>query len=535
MVDNICLAERIYKSKMLTMWICGFCFYIGCCLNNGNAAEVKELTFISTYDKSEQKALLQLPTKYDSSKKTPLLVWVQGMYTGPEHGLSYIGGEADKRDWFVLTVFMHGKNTGGSTNLGAPSAQQDIIDALNLALDTYPIDKSRIYLACMSMGALPGSLALENNPGRFASAAFMMGIFDLKDWYYEEKSVSGINSSIIKECGGTPQEVPNEYAIRSALKKADVFAKVPVLICHGRQDKCVSPIQSEKMIEEITKSKPSNLEIYWFEGDHSEGVIDKNRILSFLAQNTNQTDINYHNPNYKTLGFDNTRFFSSHAGEDWVKISATGVRECITEINPARTALLLVDLQTGCVNWGNALANYDKTVGESFTARMNQIVLPNVVKMLEFFRKNDMPVVYTRLGESGTFPDMIAPSAERMKSKREFIVSKYSPGAFATSTIDNVLRENGIATLFVAGVDTAACLLCTITAAHDRTYQVVLVEDACVSGRKELHESVITIWNYMGFVRKTEQVINDYPWQSWLNPIMSSSVETRGNAPLKWW
>ena len=241
-----------------------------------------------------------------------------------------------------------------------------------------------------------------------------------------------------------------------------------------------------------------------------------------LASGEEGTGTEDRKPNYRTLGFDNTRFFSPHAGEDWLKISATGRREFIPNINPERTALLLVDLQKGCVAWGDALGSYDKEVGKAFNERMQRVVLPNVEKLIKFFREKEMTIVYLRLGDSDTFPQSIAPDPVRLANRREHIDSKYSPGAFATSSLDNVLCENGIATLITGGVDTAACVLCMITAAHNRTYQVILVDDVCVSRRQELHESVMKIWTYMGFVRVTDQVIQDYPWRSWVYPDKES-------------
>jgi len=32
------------------------------------------------------------------------------------------------------------------------------------------------------------------------------------------------------------------------------------------------------------------------------------------------------------------------------------------------------------------------------------------------------------------------------------------------------------------------------------------------------HDATVKIWAYKGFVRNTEQVINDYPWQNWVDP-----------------
>ena len=238
-------------------------------------------------------------------------------------------------------------------------------------------------------------------------------------------------------------------------------------------------------------------------------------------------------PNYGTMGFDNTRFFSSRAGEDWVTISATGRRSFISDIDPGRTALVIVDLQRGiCNHWGQALATVDKGVGETYTARVNRVVLPNVFRILALFRSHDMIVIYTTLGDD-EIAESIAPLPARVKSKREFVLHKFSSGSFATSAIDNVLRENGIATIIVTGTDTAGCVLATMTGAYDRTYQTVMIEDACAGSRTDLHEAVVRIWTCFGFVRSTDQVVSDYPWRSWTNPQLMQKKSTASFTPHK--
>lgn len=234
-------------------------------------------------------------------------------------------------------------------------------------------------------------------------------------------------------------------------------------------------------------------------------------------------------PNFGTMGFDNTRFFSSRDGEDWVRISATGRRSFITDIDPARTALVIIDLQKGiCNHWGQALGSVDKEVGEAYSARVNKVVLPNVARLLALFRNRDMLVIYTTLGEDG-IADSIAPVPARLKSKREFVLHKFSSGSFVTSAIDNVLRENGVATILITGTDTAGCVLATMTGAYDRTYQTIMVEDACAGSRADLHEAVVKIWTCFGFVRTTGEVVSDYPWQKWTNhaPLQEKGVASR--------
>ena len=103
------------------------------------------------------------------------------------------------------------------------------------------------------------------------------------------------------------------------------------------------------------------------------------------------------------------------------------------------------------------------------------------------------------------------------RKDREKRFPKFSAGAFTTSPIDNVLREYGIATIFATGTDTCGCVESTISEASDRSYQIILVDDACCSVRPELHEAAIKIWKLKGYVRQTEQVLLDYPWTSWID------------------
>ena len=248
------------------------------------AAETLTVSYTSSLDDAPLEALLQLPSSHDPDTPTPLLVWVQGMYTDAQYGMNYAGEAADRKGWLVMTTDMRGKRTGGKTNLGAQRAQQDLIDALDQVLEDYNVDRSRVYLAGISMGGLTGGLTLENFPDKFAAGALLMGISDLKDWYEEEKSYEPINPDILRECGGTPQEAPEEYATRSLFPKAPVLADMPLMICHGRGDTTVYPSHAEKLIALILKHRPTDLYVYWFDGGHAENEIDVDKVFDFLGR-----------------------------------------------------------------------------------------------------------------------------------------------------------------------------------------------------------------------------------------------------------
>jgi nicotinamidase-related amidase len=142
---------------------------------------------------------------------------------------------------------------------------------------------------------------------------------------------------------------------------------------------------------------------------------------------------------------------------------------------------------------------------------------------MEFFRERGLIIVYLMLGDNDQILPEIAPSAARLRENKEFSVVKYSSGAFATSGLDNVLRENDVATLFFVGTDTAGCVNLSMAGAYDKSYQTILVEDGCMRARQDLHQAAVKVWAYLGFVRSTDQVIRDYPWQQWIDPSLRSN------------
>jgi len=226
---------------------------------------------------------------------------------------------------------------------------------------------------------------------------------------------------------------------------------------------------------------------------------------------------------FETYSFDNCRSFVPRTrdvgelGDDgWVKITAKGRRDYIAEIDARRCALVVVDMQNGQYgpdSFVERVGKYNPEIPKVWNKRMKEIVIPNTNRLVRFFREKGAPIVYLQLGDSGLMPEI-----EAQSGPEEFLVTKFSAGAFATSTLDQILREFGVATVFFTGTDTACCLTATVDEAYDRNYQTIIIEDACIANRQEMHNAAILIWAYRAFVRSTDQVINDYPWQGWIDP-----------------
>lgn len=198
---------------------------------------------------------------------------------------------------------------------------------------------------------------------------------------------------------------------------------------------------------------------------------------------------------------------------------------------PARAALVLVDLQvaTGARSGplGRKLADRPELQAARFD-RIEQVVTPNVARLLAAFRGAGRRVVHiantprlpdasdapphmralfvstgNHLGSpSSAFLDVATPVAD------EVVVHKCTVGAFASSTLDQVLRSLDVRQLYVAGVSTNMCVDTTAREAADRGYRVNLIGDACGASRDDFHEmALVNFERLFGRVVDTDRAI----------------------------
>jgi nicotinamidase-related amidase len=142
-------------------------------------------------------------------------------------------------------------------------------------------------------------------------------------------------------------------------------------------------------------------------------------------------------------------------------------------------------------------------------------ILPNAKKLLEFARKKKMLIIHTREGYSPDLSDCDKFRLDRSKKAKaqigskgplgkllirgeygqdiidqlkpnegEIILDKPSYGAFATTTINNILKNHNINFLIVCGVTADVCVLTTITEATDLGFFCYYVKDAISTPNK---------------------------------------------------
>ena len=188
--------------------------------------------------------------------------------------------------------------------------------------------------------------------------------------------------------------------------------------------------------------------------------------------------------------------------------------EGVLRLEPGRTALLVVDMQRGFVEAGQAM--------EVPPARAT---VPAIRALLDTFRAARLPVVYTAFVYSPSVPLLVgelhpehqpaAPNAPRgfglpsscclegdpsaevidvlAPRHGEAVIRKRWYDAFAGSDLDGVLRARSVRSLVVTGTMTDICVLATVVGAFNREYRVTVVEDAVSTLWPEIQRAALDI------------------------------------------
>ncbi len=165
---------------------------------------VRRISIRSSADGSAQPALY-----YDSGsdRPKPLLValhsWSFG-YTQPT-SIPYALW-AVQNDW----VFIHPDHRGRYNRPEATASElalRDVLDALDYALSNADIDRSRIYLAGFSGGAMTALILAGRYPHLWTAVSAWVPIYSLVDWYahiVRNDPKRHYVRDIIRSCGGPP-------------------------------------------------------------------------------------------------------------------------------------------------------------------------------------------------------------------------------------------------------------------------------------------------------------------------------------------
>jgi len=186
---------------------------------------------------------------------------------------------------------------------------------------------------------------------------------------------------------------------------------------------------------------------------------------------------------------------------------------------PSETALLIVDVQKWtCTRGFGRGGSVDEW--EYFFDRVNEIVLPNIKKLLVEFRAQDMDIIFTCV-ESLTVDgrdlstdyklsgihipkgSIGAQVCDEIKPEgaNEIYLPKTSCSVFNSTNLEYILRNLGTKFLVITGMVTNECIESAVRDAADRGFLVHLCEDCCSAKTLLDHEN--SLKNCTGFANIT--------------------------------
>jgi nicotinamidase-related amidase len=185
----------------------------------------------------------------------------------------------------------------------------------------------------------------------------------------------------------------------------------------------------------------------------------------------------------------------------------------LLNLDPATTALVLIDLQQGILPYAKA-------------PRDASAVLASAVPLVAVFRQVKSPVVRVKVGWSadggdalkatvdapnppGSLPaDWLADPAELPTQPGDIAIVKRQWGAFHGTELDLQLRRRGIRTIVLAGIATSIGVESTARFAWELGYDIVFAEDATSGPDAAMHaNSFEKVFPRLGRVRTTADVL----------------------------
>jgi nicotinamidase-related amidase len=183
------------------------------------------------------------------------------------------------------------------------------------------------------------------------------------------------------------------------------------------------------------------------------------------------------------------------------------------DIDPKKTALVLIDLQNGIIGLdlgprsGETVKAGCVALAEKFRAAGAPVILVNVTWSKDYGDLPSQPVDAPGEHPEGGIPDAWAALADGVAAPTDIRITKRQWGAFYGTELDLQLRRRGITTIVLAGIATNLGVESTARSAWEHGYAVVLVEDLCTSFNEAMHDfSFNAIFPMLGRVVKAADV-----------------------------
>jgi nicotinamidase-related amidase len=175
-------------------------------------------------------------------------------------------------------------------------------------------------------------------------------------------------------------------------------------------------------------------------------------------------------------------------------------------LDPVKTALLVIDIQNTYLQQKQDARETARW--QPFYERMNDVVIPNAARLIEYCRANGTEVIFARIAclkpdgrdrslsqKKPGFNYLLLPK-DRQDSQfvpqlepneDEITVLKTTDSALTGTNLRLILHNMGIENVVVAGIFTDQCISSTVRSLADESFNVVVVENCCAAATMELH------------------------------------------------
>ncbi|WP_172283097.1 cysteine hydrolase family protein [Chryseobacterium sp. LAM-KRS1] len=150
------------------------------------------------------------------------------------------------------------------------------------------------------------------------------------------------------------------------------------------------------------------------------------------------------------------------------------------------TALLIIDVQNDYFPGGKMVLEGAETAGK------------NTSKVLEYFRKNNLPVIHIKHIATNEGADFFLPDTKGaeihnlvLPKGNEKVIIKHFPNSFRETELLAYLKEYNIKNLIITGMMTDVCVESTTRAAFDLGFSNTIVGDATATKNRELDGEII--------------------------------------------
>ena len=186
----------------------------------------------------------------------------------------------------------------------------------------------------------------------------------------------------------------------------------------------------------------------------------------------------------------------------------------LAPLDPARTALLLIDTQDGI------LSPAARSSRPYFYRNATETAVPNMALLLAAARRAKAEVIYTviaSLTRDGRDRSLdykqtnfhFAPGSPQTRviaalepGPDEIVIPKTSSSLFNSTNIDYLLRNIGIDVVIVAGFLTDQCIDHTVRDGADRGFVMVCPTDACTTDSEARHLGALAA--FKGYCRQAD-------------------------------